>query len=100
MGARRAPGSIWLEDGYEDAETRFRSYLKQYGVYNGRLSPTLQLIELLKGDVDLEKVARDNGVWKDSYAKLGPGQLRMTVGNLLRHKLDACLPVTIDDKVI
>lgn len=39
--------------------------------------------------VDLKKlrqVADDNGLWKDSYLHLNPGQLRMTIGNRLRIK--------------
>ena len=46
-------------------------------------------------DGDLKEVAVVNGVWKDSYAKLNSGLLRMTVGNQLQMKLDACQPVRI-----
>ena len=35
--------------------------------------------------VRVRKVAEDNGVWKDTYADLNPGQLRMTVGVVLRR---------------
>lgn len=43
----------------------------------------------------LRAIAIENGVWKDRYADLEPGQLRMTIGNLLRRKLEAGAPVKI-----
>lgn len=42
-----------------------------------------------KARLDLKRVrevAEVNGLWKDSYSKLNPGQLRMTIGNRLRVK--------------
>ena len=58
-------------------------------------TPDNRLKVALKGCDSIEVVAKVNGVWKDSYAKLGPGQLRMTVGNHLRRKMAAGLPVVI-----
>lgn len=46
---------------------------------------------------DLKQVARDNGVWKDSYSKLSPAQLRMTIGNILRGRLKKGQSVKIGD---
>lgn len=46
---------------------------------------------------DLKELAIANGVWKDSYGKLNPSLLRMTVGNQLQLKLDACQPVRVGD---
>lgn len=37
----------------------------------------------------LRQVAEDNGIWKDTYINLNPGQLRMTIGNRLRVKRTA-----------
>lgn len=36
----------------------------------------------------LREIAVLNGVWKESYGRLNPGQQRMTVGNCLRHKME------------
>lgn len=43
----------------------------------------------------LKEVAVTNGVWKDSYANLNPGQRRMTIGNCIRNKFKAGDPVDI-----
>lgn len=43
----------------------------------------------------LQRVAKANGVWKDSYSKLNPGQQRMTIGNCLRHKIERGEKVTV-----
>lgn len=48
----------------------------------------------------LKKVAVDNGVWKDRYGNLNAGQMRMTVGNCLRAKLNNGEDINIDGVVL
>lgn len=48
----------------------------------------------------LREIATANGVWKDSYSKLNPGQQRMTIGNCLRHKMERGEKVTIGKVVM
>lgn len=48
----------------------------------------------------LRDIAIANGVWKDSYAKLNPGQQRMTVGNCLRNKIARGEKVIVGKRVM
>ena len=55
----------------------------------GELAAFVVVLEGGKARTDLKKlrqVAEDNGLWKDSYLGLNPGQQRMTIGNRLRQK--------------
>lgn len=48
----------------------------------------------------LRDIAIANGVWKDTYSKLNPGQQRMTVGNRLRNKIIAGEVITIGKRTM
>lgn len=47
----------------------------------------------------LREVAETNGVWRDSYKLLNPGQQRMNVGNRLRAKYEAGDPIDIGGSI-
>lgn len=74
---------------------KYKSKYRQHGGSCGdNLSAKLKEFLTVKEDgqqsVDLSKLralAVDNGVWKDQYLSLSPGQQRMTIGNRLRAKL-------------
>ena len=49
----------------------------------------IMVIDQGRAHIDLKKlrqIADDNGVWRDSYVKLNPGQQRMNIGNRIRAK--------------
>lgn len=48
----------------------------------------------------LREIAIANGVWKDSYNALNPGQQRMTIGNRLRNKIIAGEAITIGKRTM
>jgi len=81
-------------------------YKQQYKANGGNCGDTVAeelaeyvtVVENKRPRLDLDRlrqVAKDNGLWKDSYSALNPGQMRMTVGNRLRVKYQSGAQIVI-----
>lgn len=73
-------------------KTKYKERYKKQGgncgdLIAGELAEYLVVLVAGKSQMDMKRVrevADANGIWKDSYRHLNPGQLRMTIGNRLR----------------
>lgn len=73
---------------------KYREAYKKNGFSCGdQLSEELKLYLIVPGQIGiclkrLRAVAEKNDCWRDTYAKLNAGQMRMTIGNRLRAKME------------